>query len=447
MTITPVPGSVIRENSKYEEAKEMLSFAITFIVLLLCGVPIAFVLGMTALPYLILLGDIPLTIIPQKMFTGLDSFLMVSLPFFLLASSIMNSGGITERIVAFVNITLGHIRGGLAHVNVAVSMVFAGLAGMAMADTAAVGGLLIPAMVKDGYDEDFACAVTASSSTIGPIIPPSFLFILYSLVAGGVSVAALFLAGVIPGLLLGLFNMALVVAYSIKRGYPAKKRASVLKMLKSFLRVIPALFVPVIMIGGIVSGIFTATEAAAIAVVAALIVSIFFYREMKISNLFRLVVDTGIVVGSLAFILSGATVFAWILTAEQVPQLAIKYLTAISSNPYVILFLMNVFLLLIGTFMDPTPSMLILAPILLPIAVSLGMSPVHFGVVITLNLVIGLTTPPVGGCLFIASSISRISVERIGRAIWPFLLVNILVLLLITYVPWLTGIIPSLFWD
>jgi len=423
----------------------MALLVITFVTLLLAGVPIAFVLGMTAIPYLIFLVDIPLTVVPQKMFSGIDSFLMVSLPFFVLASNIMNAGGITSKIVNFVNTTMGHIRGGLGHVNVVVSMIFAGLTGMAMADTAAVGTLLIPAMKKEGYEEDFACAVTASSSTIGPIIPPSFIFILYSLVVGGVSIAGLFLAGVIPGILLGLFQMALVAYYSIKRDYPIKKRAAIGKMIKSFFDVIPALTVPVIMIGGIVSGIFTATESAAMAVVVALLVSFFLYRSITLSTFFKMLIDTGIMVGSLIFILSGAMVFAWLLTSEQVPQMAVNYITGISSSIIVSLLIINVFLLVVGTFMDPTPAMLIMAPILLPVAMKLGLDPIQFGVMISLNLVIGLTTPPVGGCLFVAASISDVSVERISRAIWPFLLVNILVLLLVTYIPWITHFVPNLF--
>jgi tripartite ATP-independent transporter DctM subunit len=211
--------------------------------------------------------------------------------------------------------------------------------------------------------------------------------------------------------------------------------------------VIPALIVPFVMIGGIVSGIFTATESAAIAVVTALFVSIFLYRTFKISKLFRMLIDTGIVVGSLMFILSGATVFAWLLTAEEVPQTAVKYITMVSANPFINLLLINLFLLVVGTFMDPTPSMLILAPILLPVALQMGLNPVQFGVVITLNLVIGLTTPPVGGCLFVASAISGVSIERISRAIWPFVLANILVLILVTYIPWITGFIPNLFYQ
>ncbi len=421
----------------------MLIVAVCFALFLLAGIPIAFVIGMAAVP-LVIIRDMPLTIIPHKMFTGLNSFIMVSLPFFILASNLMNTGGITQRIITFVNHTLGHIRGGLAYVNVGVSMVFAGLTGMASADTAAVGSLLIPAMKKEGYDADFSAAVTACSSTIGPIIPPSFLFIVYSLVVGGVSLAALFLAGIIPGILLGLFQMIVVAYYSVKRGYPFKKRVPVLKMLKSFIVVIPALLIPFIMIGGLVFGVFTATEAADIACVAALFVSIFLYRELKVSKVFGILVETGIMVGSLMLILCGATIFAWVLTAERVPHMAAQFIGTISSNPIVIMLVVNTFLLAVGTVMDPTPSMIILAPILLPIALNAGLNVIQFGVMITLNLVIGLTTPPMGICLFIASSISKVSVETISRAIWPFLVSNTLVLLMVTFIPWITDFIPSL---
>lgn len=422
----------------------MLLTFLFFLALLLIGFPIAFALGITSIPYLLLKTDIPLTLIPQKFFGGLDSFLFVSLPFFLLAGSIMNSGGITDRIVHFCNVTLGHVRGGLGHVNVVVSMIFAGFSGMAMADTAAVGGILIPAMVKDGYDEDFTCAVTAASSTISPIIPPSFLFILYSMMAGGISVATLFLAGVIPGILLGLFQMGLVVYYSIKRKYPVKKRAPVLEMFKAFFKMLPSLIVPLVMIGGIVLGAFTATEAANIAVLLALVVSIFVYRELKITQLFKHFVDTGVTMGSLAYILAGATVFAWVLTREKIPQMAAQFFIEGNFGPIWTLVLLNIFLLFVGLFMDPTPSMIILAPIFLPIAQAAGLTPIQFGVMITLNLVIGLTTPPVGGCLFVASSISKVPIERISRVVLPFVGVNILVLLLVTYVPWVTTFIPNL---
>jgi len=422
----------------------ILLVAFFFILFIVIGIPIAFVLGMCGVPYLILNKSLPLTMVPQKLFTGLDSFLLVSLPFFLLASNIMNVGGITKRIVNFVNTTIGHIRGGLAHVNVVVSMIFAGLTGMALADTAAVGSILIPAMIDEGYEDDFSCALTASSSTIGPIIPPSFLFILYGLAVGGVSIAGLFLAGIIPGILLGLLQMAVVVFYSIKRDYPVKKRSSFKKIIKSFIKVFPALLVPVIMIGGIVFGIVTPTEAACLAVLVAFIVSIFIYRGLKISQLFKIFVETGIMVGSLMFILSGATLLSWILARERVPQIAVNALTSVSTNPIILLLIINIFLLVIGTVMDPTPSMLILAPLLLPVALAIGLGPIQFGVVITLNLVIGLTTPPVGVCLFVASSIGKVSVERISLAIIPFLLVNILVLLLVTYVPWITSFIPNL---
>jgi tripartite ATP-independent transporter DctM subunit len=428
----------------------MLITSIMFLLLCLFGAPIAFVLGISSVPYLLITGKKSLmTIIPQLQFVGLDNFLILAAPFFLLASNLMNEGGITVRIINFTNKIVGHIRGGLGHVAVVTSMIFAGLTGTAMSDAAAVGGILIPALKKEGYHEEFVAALIASASTTGPIIPPSFLFVLYSLVAGGVSVAALFIAGIIPGIMIGVANMILVGIYAYRRGLPKKKRATIKEMVITLFQVLPAALVPIVMIGGLVGGVFTATEAACAAVITGLIVGFVFIRDFKFTKeslgaLFKIIVNTGVTVGSLLYILAGASILAWVLTNERVPHQIAQGITMLSSNPVIILMIINIFLLIVGCFMDPTPSMLILAPILLPLVLKIGIHPVHFGVMITLNLVIGLTTPPVGGCLFVVSAITKLSIERISRAIWPFLIANTTVLFIITYVPWTCMFLPNL---
>jgi C4-dicarboxylate transporter, DctM subunit len=421
----------------------MVIMGITFVTLILVGIPIAFVLGMTAVPYIIAKG-LDLVIVPQRLYTGLDSFLMVSFPFFLLASELMNIGGITIRIVDFVDSALGHIRGGLAHTAVVVCMIFGGLTGMASADLAAVGGLLIPAMKKNGYRADFTAALLASSAGMGPIIPPSFLFVVYSMVVGGVSIAGLFLAGIIPGILLGVGNMAVVAIFAYKEKFPKKERAPLKKIFISFLKVLPPMSVPTVMIGGLVLGVVTATEAADIACVMALIVGLA-YKELNWSKIYRRFVDIGIMSGALNFILSGATVFAFVLSSEMIPQKTAHLIATMTNDPLMVLLIINGFLLIVGCFMDPMPSMIILAPLLLPMVRNAGMDLIQFGIMITLNLVIGMLTPPVGNSLFIASTISKVSIEKISIAAWPFLISNIITLLVVTYVPWVTHFLPNIF--
>ena len=427
----------------------MLLMTITFFVLMLAGAPVAFFLGMAAVPYLLLQGDLELTIIPQQQFVGLDSFLMVALPFFLLASNLMNEGGITERIVDMCNKVIGHIRGGLAHVAIVACMIISGLSGMAMSDAAAIGQLMIPSMKKEGYEEAFACAVVSSAAVNGPIIPPSFLFVLYCLVAGGVSLGALFLAGLIPGVLICIANMVVAGYYAHRFKYPIKKRASMREVIVTFFRVLPAAMVPIIMIGGMVFGVFTPTEAACVAVLVAYLVAFVFLREFTFSKaglrrIFKMIVDTGVTVGSLQYILSGAMIFAWVLTSERIPHQVAEMITNFSNNPTVILLIINAFLLVVGCFMDPTPSMLILAPIFLPLILKIGMDPIQFGVVITLNLTIGLLTPPVGGILFVVSTITKVPIERIVKRLGWFLIADCACLFAVTYIPWLTTWLPHL---
>jgi C4-dicarboxylate transporter DctM subunit len=425
----------------------MLSISVSFIFLLLVGTPIAFCIGISALAGLVQLGDTPLLLIPHMMFQGTDSFPLLAVPFFVLAGALMNAGGITRRLVNFANLLVGHVRSGLALVNVVASMFFAGVTGAAVADTSAIGSVLIPAMKEEGYDLDFSAAITAASSTMGPIIPPSIPMIIYG-VSAEQSIGALFLAGIIPGLLIGLALMA--VAYfsnsqaqgrSRPRGEAATWRSLILGVKDALL----ALFMPAFILGGILAGIFTPTEAAAVSVLYAFFVGRFVYNELSWRQLPALMQESLLVTAVIMFIIANAAIFGWLVAALQLPQKVIGLFTAGISSRWLILILINFFLLLVGTFMETTASLIILTPVLLPLAKQIGLDPIHFGAIMVLNLVIGLTTPPLGVCLFVSSGIAGISLERISRAMIPFLLAAIVVLLLVTYIPSLSMWIPQLY--
>jgi C4-dicarboxylate transporter DctM subunit len=424
----------------------MVSFVliISFVFFLLIGVPIAFVLGLTPLMAMMTQGETPLILAAQRIFTGIDSPILMAVPFFILAGNIMSAGSMTGRLVAFCNILVGWLRGGLAYVNVVISMIFAGITGAAVADTSAVGSILIPAMKKEGYDTDFAAAVTATSSTIGPIIPPSIPFIIYGVLAE-VSIASLFLAGFVPGVLLGLFQMGVVGYYSRKRQYPKGRLPSLKEALKGVGDAVLVLMLPIIILGGILSGIFTPTESACIASFYALFISFFVYRDIRVRDLPRILINTGATSSLVMLVISMASIFSWILAAEEVPQLVTEIVLKATANKYLILLFLNAILLIVGTFMETGASLIILTPVLLPLMVQIGVDPLHFGVILVLNLVIGLTTPPVGVCLFIACSIGQTSLERLSRAIVPFLLASIVVLLICTYWESLIMAIPIYF--
>lgn len=416
-----------------------------FIVFMIVGMPIAFSLGVSSLLYLMTNG-MSLTLVAQKMTVSLDSFVFVALPLFILCGELMNTGGLTRRLVNFSKVLVGRLKGGLAHVNVVVSMLFGGVNGLATADTVAIGSVMIPAMEEEGYTTDFSTAITVASSTIGAIIPPSILMIIYGSVTN-VSIGKLFMGGLIPGVLLGLAQMG-YVAYlgrSKKHSHEIPKgevldRATMWKYFKEGL---PTVLLPLVIIGGISSGIVTATESAALAVVIAIVLGLA-SKELRLRDLPKIFWRSAKNVGSVMIILSASTIFAYILTQERVPQMVVGMLLNITDNRYVILLILNLFMLFVGTFMDSTPACTILAPILLPILTSLGMDPVHVGVFMCFNLVMGLTTPPVGSCLYLASGISKLSVERISKAMIPFFIINTAVLLLVTYVPASVTFLPGL---
>jgi C4-dicarboxylate transporter DctM subunit len=417
---------------------------ISFSLFLIIGVPIAFVLGLTPLMALLYQGETPLMLAAQRIFTGMDNPVLMAIPFFILAGNIMSAGGLTRRLVTFCRVLVGPVRGGLAHINVVISMIFAGITGAAVADTSAIGSILIPAMVKDGYDVDFSSAVTATSSTIGPVIPPSIPFIIYG-VLGEVSIASLFLAGIIPGVLLGLFQMGVVAYYARKRNYPRGYLPSAREALRAIFDAALVLMMPIIILGGILSGVFTPTESACIAVFYAFVISFFVYRDIGLRDLPRIVIDAGTTSAIVMLVIGTASIFSWLLASEEIPQSISTTILKVTHNRVLILLCVNIILLIVGTFMETTASLIILTPVLLPLLVQIGLDPLHFGVILVLNLVIGLTTPPVGVCLFIACAIGKIRLERISRAILPFILASIAVLAIATYWESLIMFIPKYF--
>ncbi|GAK59814.1 TRAP transporter, DctM subunit subfamily [Candidatus Vecturithrix granuli] len=413
-----------------------------FILLLFSGIPVAFSMGISSLVY-VYFADIPLVIIPQKMYAGIDVFVLLCVPGFILAGNLMNSGGITERIIGFCNALLGHVRGGLGLANVGASMIFAGISGTAVADTASIGAVLIPAMKNEGYEADFSCAVTASSSTVGPIIPPSLPMIIAGTLTG-LSVSKLFLAGAIPGIVLGLSLMGVSYMISTKRGHPKGKRHSLREILRKSVDAFWAILMPIIILGGIIGGVFTPTEASIVVVMYAFFVGIVIYHELALRSILKIMLETTITTASIMVLVGFANLFAWILTTEQIPQFIAETILKMTQNKYLILLLVNLLLLFVGAFMETIAALLILFPVLLKLATSVGIDPIHFAIICVLNLIIGLTTPPVGVCLFVSSSIGKISLGTLTKAILPFLAVSLIVLLLVTYIPQLSLFLPSL---
>lgn len=415
---------------------------IIFLVLLLIGVPIAFSLGLSSLFYLFT-NNIPLTVISQKFYSGMDSFTLLCIPGFMLAGALMNGGGITRRILNFCNSFLGHFHGSLALVNIVASMVFAGISGTAIADVCSLGSMLIPAMVDDGYDDDFSVAVTAASSVVGPIIPPSVPMV----IAGScvsISVGKMFQAGIIPGILLGMALCIPTYIISVKRNYPRHDRAGWKVRLETTKDAIWAMLMPVILLGGILSGVFTPTEASIVTCVYALVVGVFVYKEIQITDVPRIVWENIRACASIIVLIGLANVFAYILTAERIPQMVANSILSITDNRIVVILLINVVLLFVGMFMESLAAILITFPVLLPVATAVGMEPVHFALMAILNLMLGLTTPPVGMCVCTGAQIGKISAFKAFKATIPFLATSLIVLMLVSFIPQLTLWIPSI---
>ena len=421
---------------------EVIILFSVFLVLLVIGMPIAFALGIASLAYLLLEG-ISLTIVPQRMYAGIDTFVLLCIPGFVLAGNLMNVGNITEHIVRFSNALLGHIRGGLGLANVGGSMIFGGISGTAVADSASIGSVMIPGMARSGYDKPFAAAVTAASSTVGPIIPPSVPMIIAGSLSG-VSVGRMFLAGAVPGLLLGLAMMVTVYLLAVRRGYPKEVRVPVLQLLREARAAFWALLMTVIILYGIVGGFFTPTEASIVASLYALVVGMYVYKGLSWRKLPAILTDTVLTSSALLLLVGLANLFGWILTSEQVPQMIAALILAISENPIIVILILNLILLFVGAFMETIAALIILFPALLGVATGVGMDPIHFAVMAVLNLMIGLTTPPVGVCLFVVSGIGKLPMLTVARAIVPFLVCNLAVLLLVAYVPAVSLWLPTL---
>lgn len=423
----------------------ILTLAGSFFLLLAIGVPISFAIGISSLLTIMLAipFDAAIAVISQKMASGLDSFSLLAIPFFILAGNIMNRGGIAIRLIEFAKVLGGRLPGSLAHVNVLANMMFGSISGSAVAAAAAVGGTMAPLQKKEGYDPAFSAAVNITSSPTGLLIPPSNTFIVYSLISGGTSIGALFLAGYIPGILMGLGIMVVAYFFAKKHNYPVSPKPTCKEVAYRTLDALPSLGLVVVIIGGIIGGIFTATEASAIAVVYTLILSMIIYREIKLKELPAIILDA-MITTSIVLLLIGASMgMSWAMANADIPYTISDALLTISDNPIVILLIINVILLIVGTFMDMTPALLIFTPIFLPIVTELGMDPVHFGILMTFNLSIGICTPPVGSTLFVGCSVAGVKIDKVIKPLLPFYAVLILTLFMVTFLPQLSLWLPQ----
>ncbi len=415
----------------------------SFLILITFRMPIAIALGISSTLTTIYLG-LPVRIVVQSMVAGVNKVALLAIPFFIFAGQIMSEGGISQKLVNLSKVIVGRLRGGLAMVNVMTSMFFGGISGSSVADTSSIGSILIPAMVKDGYDPDYSTSVTITSSIQGILIPPSHNMIIYSLAAGGVSVGSLFLAGIIPGILLGISQMVISYILAVKRGYPKGKAIGFKESVKITTDAFFGLLTPVVIIGGVLTGIFTATESAAVATLWAFIVTFFIYREIPLKSFKKILKNTLATLVVVLPVIAAANAFGYLLAYLQVPKMAYNFLIGITSNKIILLLLINIILLFLGCIMDMAPLILICTPVFLPLITSLGMSPVHFGIIMLLNLGIGLLTPPVGVTLFVGSSIGNVSIEKLFKSTVPFYIAMIATLLLITYVDGFAMWLPDL---
>jgi C4-dicarboxylate transporter DctM subunit len=424
---------------------EMVAFVLfgSLLLLFILKVPIGFSLILSSAITLVVCVDTPLQIVPQRLFTATDSFPYMAVPFFILAGNLMSEGGISQRLVKFANSLIGHLSGGLGMVSVAACMFFAAISGSSAATTAAIGGIMIPEMVRRKYDRSFSAAINAAGGTIGVIIPPSIPFVTYGVLTGA-SITTLFIAGFGPGILMGLALMTVVAVISKKRGYREDKKASLKEIVVGFRESILALLMPIIVLGGIYSGYFTATEAAVIAVVYALFVGVVIYRNLNMENLPRIFANSAVSTAGVLLLIAAASVFGWILTSNNIPRMIAEGIMSVSSNKIVILLLINLLLFIVGTFLDTVAALIILVPILFPIATALGLGAVHFGMIMCVNLAVGMITPPFGACLFVACGVANIKLEQIVKNILPFIAALVIVILLVTFIEPVSMFLPRL---
>ncbi len=424
---------------------EALILALVFAALLFAGVPISFAIGSAALAALLLSLDpaAATTVIAQRMATGLDSFALLAIPFFILSGQLMNRGGIARRLIDLAKVIVGRFPGGLAYVNVLGSMLFGSISGSAVAAAAAIGGVMSPLMKREGYDRDFSAAVNISAAPIGLLIPPSNIMVVYSLASGGVSIAALFLAGYVPGITLGLALMLVIAVMAKKHNFPVGEKIGAAAGFRIFLASLPSLFLVALVMGGIVLGWFTPTEASAIAVAYTFVLSVLVYREIQWGELPRLLTDSAATTAIVLLLVGTSMGMSWVMSSANIPQAITSGLLSLSDNPIVLLLIINLLLLVVGCFMDMTPAVLIFTPILLPVVQKFGMTPLQFGLVLIFNLCIGLCTPPVGSCLFVGCGVANTTIAKVWRPLIPFFLAMAAVLLLVTYWPPLSTALPK----
>lgn len=417
----------------------------SFAILLLMGVPVAFCLGLSSLATVLYMG-IPPIVVFQQMSTGMNAFAMLAIPFFIFSGDLMIRGGIADRLIQFASGLVGHLRGGLGQVNVVTCTLFGGISGSAVADASAVGGIMIPQMVKRGYAADYAVNVTANAAIIALLIPPSHNMIIYSLAAGGtISIADLFTAGIVPGLMLCGALMVAAWAVAVRRGYPADPFPGWWTVLRYLVAAFPGILLIFIIFGGVRSGVFTATESSCVAVIYAFLVTLLVYRSLDFRGFLAATLGAVRTTAMVLLVIGTSASFGWLMAFLQVPKATIELMKSISDNPIIILLIINVILLVLGTFMDMAPMIIICTPIFLPVVKAIGMDPVHFGVVLILNAGIGLNTPPVGTVQFVACAIGKVSISESMRSIWPFYGASFVVLLLVTYIPQISLWLPSVF--
>jgi tripartite ATP-independent transporter DctM subunit len=420
---------------------------VSFILLLAANVPIAVCIAVsTLLTMLCTVAPVPaVTTVAQQMATGINSFSLLAIPFFILSGLIMGRGGIARRLIEFAKALVGMFPGGLAYVNVLACMFFGAISGSSVAATSAIGGFMLPVMEKEGYDKNFNTALTVTASTTGLLIPPSNILIVYSLASGGVSIAALFIAGYLPGILVGLGLMAVAAVYSIIKKYPVGERVSFIPAVKKILHALPSLFLVYIVIGGIIAGIFTATEASAVAVVYSLFLSMVVYREIRIRDLPEVLLKAVEITAIVMLLIGASRGMSWILSYENIPQGISESLIGLTDSRVMILLIINMILLAVGTFMDMTPAVLIFTPIFLPVAAQLGIDPIHFGMIMVLNLCIGLCTPPVGSVLFVGCGIAKTTITQLVKPLMFQYLAMVVALLLVTFIPQISLFLPRYF--